>query len=89
MANQFIFNTDWSSLKWTGSPISDKFSTTSANQEIVLFERENNRILNCTTLTITADTTDLYFTIINISLNTIKKFLPITKPIAASEKIPF
>jgi hypothetical protein len=61
---QFNYNTDWSSVTWTGSTISSKFSTTTVNQQVVLFERENNKILTCNTLTVTADNTDLYFTII-------------------------
>jgi hypothetical protein len=61
---QFNYNTDWSSVKWTGSTIADKFTATTKAQEVILFERENNRILTCNTLTVSADTTDLYFTII-------------------------
>jgi len=64
MSGHFIFNNDWSSLKWNNQAITDKFSSTTKDKEIILFERENNKILTCSTITITADSTDLCFTIV-------------------------
>ena len=59
----YVFNEEFSTLKYSATPITDKFTATTKDNEIILFERENNRILTCSTLTISADDTDLYFAV--------------------------
>jgi len=65
-------NSIYSSLKYTGTTITNKFSTTSVNQELVLFEDKDGKVLNCNSVTISAGASDLYFTVLrdrNIDLD--------------------
>lgn len=58
-------NGGYSSLKYTGSAITDRFSTTTVNQELVIFkDRLDEKQLNLNSIVITADDTDLYFSLL-------------------------
>lgn len=51
----------FSTLKYTGSAITNRFSTTTGNQEKVIFLDEAGTNLACQSLTIEAGAADLYF----------------------------
>lgn len=53
----------YSTLKYTGAEITDRFSETTTNQELLKFQDKEGNDLTLNTITIEADTVDLYFTI--------------------------
>jgi len=68
MIGELTSNGAYSSYKNTGSPVTSIFSTTTVNQELVLFEKEgsvegNRNLLNCNAVTIIADAADLCFSV--------------------------
>jgi len=55
----------FSTLKYTGAIIADRFYTTLANQELILFKSKDNKQINCNSITIEADgVNDIYFSIV-------------------------
>lgn len=72
MQSGIISSYPYSSLKYTGSAITNRFSTTTQNQELVRFYKPNGTdITTCNTITVEADTVDLYFSVVpqNVQLS--------------------
>jgi|LGVF01.2.fsa_nt_gb hypothetical protein len=66
MANgNLTSNGGYSSLKYTGSAITDRFNVTTANQELVIFkDRLDDKQLNLNSIVVSADDSDLYFSLL-------------------------
>lgn len=62
MSNGIISWNAFSTLKYTGSTITNKFYTTLANQELILFLDKDGKQQLCNSVTVMADTSDIYFT---------------------------
>ena len=63
----------YSNTKHTGSAITDRFSLTTENQELLLFRPKDStvdvpKVLTCNTTTIEANDSDLYITPVRASL---------------------
>ena len=54
----------WASKVYNGAPIADRFTATESNQQIVLFLDKEGNMAHLNSMTIEADGTDLYFSIV-------------------------
>ena len=64
MIGTLTSNKGWSSIKFTGSPIASRFINTSSDQELVKFlDKTGEKIIPCNSITIEADSADLYFSV--------------------------
>jgi hypothetical protein len=70
----------FSSLAYTGSPVTDRFTATTEGQELILFrpkdyvEGENDKIARCNSVLIEADGVDLYLTVVRGDIKDIENF---------------
>lgn len=62
MQGELYASSVFSTLKYTGSAITNRFYTTVANQELILFVDKTGSQKYCNSITVEADTTDIYFT---------------------------
>lgn len=53
----------FSSIKYTGVPVVNRFLTTQSNQELVTLLSKDNKIISSSSITIEAGNSDLYFSI--------------------------
>lgn len=77
MQDGIFSNSTFSTLKYNGSPVVDRFTGTTQNQQLVLFTDINGNALQLNSITVEADNSDLYFTIVNDLTNTNYTNMPV------------
>jgi hypothetical protein len=59
----------FSTLKYDGAPVLDRFYETLVDQELIMFLTKDDKNLNANSTTIEADATDIYFVIVRSSVD--------------------